>query len=384
MPSHPLPLPAGFFARVPARSLEAGALFCGFVGLYAAAVLSSGHLLELPVPCGRNRGCLAVALHPASRLFGVPIAYIGLVAWLALVGLLTASTRSRLAAVFLTSASGCGVVASAALLIYSHTVIRATCAWCVVSGAAMALLFLLSLPLLRRAVPRPPIQPLLLWGMALACAAAIGAQAGLMRKTALRAPVHASHLAKFSREELAIGSGTLGPAKAPVTVVMFGDLWCVACRDSMVALRDFQMNHPRAVRLVYRHLPLWELPGHRFSGTAAALAEVAAEQGKFWQFVDLLHRHPPTLDSAGYTALLKQLGIPVEGIEERLANLSDPAVGRVQRDMNQADRLGLDSTPSFLVLVEGEAVISAGPRLLPELLNSATVQELLLLSPRPQ
>jgi len=66
------------------------------------------------------------------------------------------------------------------------------------------------------------------------------------------------------------------------------------------------------------------------------------------------------------------------------ADLNDPAVGRVQRDMNQADRLGLDSTPSFLLLVEGEAVISAGPRLLPELLNSATVQKLLLLSPRPQ
>jgi len=364
------------------RWLEPAALLCGFVGLYAAAVLSTGHLLDLPVPCGRNRGCLAVALHPASRVFGVPIAYIGVVAWLALVGLHTASSRSRRAAVFLTVASGCGVAASAALLIYSHTVIHATCTWCAASGTAMTLLFLFSLPLLRRAVPRPPMQPLLLWCMALACAVAIGAQAGLMRKTALRSPVHASHLAKFSREQLTVGHGAIGPANAPVTVVMFGDLWCVACRDSLIALLDYQRKHPQALRVVYRHLPLWEIPGHRFSGTAAALAEIAAEHGKFWEFIDALHRQPRPLESAGYPTLLVRLGIPAEGIEERLADVTDPAVGRVLRDMDQAERLGMDSTPTFIILAEGEAAVSAGPRLLPALLNSATVQKLLLRSPR--
>lgn len=48
------------------------ALAAAFAGLFIAAVLSAGHLLDLPVPCGRSRGCLAVALHPSSKVLGVP------------------------------------------------------------------------------------------------------------------------------------------------------------------------------------------------------------------------------------------------------------------------------------------------------------------------
>jgi protein-disulfide isomerase/uncharacterized membrane protein len=353
---------------------------CCFVGLFAAAVLSAGYLLDLPVPCGRSRGCQAVAMLPASRIYGLPIAYVGVGAWLLLLGLLTANHRSRRATQALVAASGVGAAISAALLIHAHTAIGATCLWCAASGIAMTLLFLFSLPLLRRPVPRPPLRPLMVWGMALACALATGAQAGAMGKAARKAPVAAGVLAKFSSEELSAGRGALGPVKAPLTVVMFGDLWCGSCRDSMDALRHFQAEHPRAVRVVYRHLPLWEIPGHQFSGTSAALAEIASEHGKFWQFIDELHRQPRPPGPAGFLSLLGGLGISPDGIEERLADPDDPAVARVRRDMDLAERLGMDSTPSFLILAEGQPALSSGPRQLPVLLESPVVQQLLLRS----
>src|SRR4026207_289531 len=72
--------------------LPVAALFVAFGGLYAAAVLSAGHLLELPVPGGTSSGCATVASHPSSAVLGVPIALFGVAAYVAIIFLLTRAT----------------------------------------------------------------------------------------------------------------------------------------------------------------------------------------------------------------------------------------------------------------------------------------------------
>src|SRR5213592_761826 len=57
-------------------------LFVAFGGLFAAGVLSAGHILKLPVPCGSSNGCVAVASDPSSRFTGIPIAFFGVVAYI--------------------------------------------------------------------------------------------------------------------------------------------------------------------------------------------------------------------------------------------------------------------------------------------------------------
>ena len=58
-------------------SLPIAAALVAFGGLFAAGVLSAGHILKLPVPCGSSSGCVAVASDPSSRFAGIPIAFFG-------------------------------------------------------------------------------------------------------------------------------------------------------------------------------------------------------------------------------------------------------------------------------------------------------------------
>src|SRR5438067_12004654 len=69
-------------------SLAIAASLVAFGGLFAAGVLSAGHTLKLPVPCGSSSGCVAVASDPSSRAAGVPIAFFGVVAYTAILFLL--------------------------------------------------------------------------------------------------------------------------------------------------------------------------------------------------------------------------------------------------------------------------------------------------------
>src|SRR5204863_8189814 len=68
-------------------------------------------------------------------------------------------------------------------------------------------------------------------------------------------------------------------------------------------LMDYQSAHPDHVQVIFRHRPLYGIRGHETSETAAILSEIAAEQGKFWSFVDRLYREPHQLDQNGYLGL---------------------------------------------------------------------------------
>src|SRR6266700_1375833 len=112
-------------------SLPIAAALVAFGGLFAAGVLSAGHILNLPVPCGRASGCVAVASDPSSRAAGIPIAFLGVVAYIAISFLLAYLDKVRWARVALVALTGIGTVLSVRLLFYAHFVIRATCYWCV-------------------------------------------------------------------------------------------------------------------------------------------------------------------------------------------------------------------------------------------------------------
>jgi protein-disulfide isomerase/uncharacterized membrane protein len=360
-----------------AALLALATLVAALAGLFFAAILGAGHVLDLPIPCGKSRGCMAVAMHPSSKLFGVPIAFFGAGAYLAILFLLAHASSVRWTRTALVAMAGLGTAISLALLIYSQRVIGATCWWCVGSGASMTSVFVLVV-LLGRLGTAPVYRPAVIWGLAVLTAAAIGLQAGRMQVAALRPPVPASRLADLTVEEAVDQFKSLGRAEAPVTVVMFADLWCPACRGVFGSLLKYQLANPAGVRLVYRHLPLWGLRGHETSRAAAALAEIAAERGRFWPFVQAVHGHRRQLDRAGYLELMGRLGLEAGAIEARLDDPNDPAIARVLRDEAFAERLGVDATPTFLVLAAGRPAVSANSRTLAGVLNSPAVQAALL------
>jgi len=87
---------------------------------------------------GGGGGCAKVQASEQSELLGIPVALLGLLAYVVL--LITNVLRGELArmAAALTALTGAGF--SVYLTIESVTVIEATCQWCLVSLALMVLL----------------------------------------------------------------------------------------------------------------------------------------------------------------------------------------------------------------------------------------------------
>ena len=87
-----------------------------------------------------------------------------------------------------------------------------------------------------------------------------------------------------------------GPAKAPVTVVEYGDFECPYCGQAEPAIRELLADYGD-VRYVWRHLPLTDV--HPHAQLAAEGAEAAAKQGKFWEMHDQLLSHQGALTERG-------------------------------------------------------------------------------------
>jgi uncharacterized membrane protein/predicted DsbA family dithiol-disulfide isomerase len=355
-------------------SLPIAASLVAFGGLFAAGVLSAGHILKLPVPCGSSSGCAAVASDPSSRLAGMPIAFFGVGAYITILFLLVYLETVRWARFALVAVTGVGTILSARLLFYAHFVIRATCYWCMASAAAMAVLFVLSIWLWRTKRPLRPVPAFFLWRVAGITLFALGAGIWFMERNAAAAPIAPEKLSAVSVADLVDGKNSRGPANAPIKIIIFSDLWCSVCRAVHGPLMDYQSAHPDHVQVIFRHRPLYGIPGHETSETSAILSEIAAEQGKFWPFVDRLYREPHQLDQNGYLGLMRELGLATSQVQSLLADLHSAPAHRVQRDRALADRLGVHLTPTFVVVINHKMPVSANHRSLAAILNSAEVQ----------
>lgn len=351
------------------RGLADAATGVAATGLLAAGVLSLGHLLNLPVPCGGGAGCAAVAAHPASRLAGVPLAYLGMGFWGLLFLWLCCGRPERPPGRTISLLASAGGGASIGLLFYSYREIGSVCGWCLLSGACMVLLGALLWLMRRRHAPGRVNNAAFPWILLSLVAAGWGVSAGFMERSARQPLVDEGRLAAVGAGELVAEGAQLGPEDAVVTLVVFADIWCPACRMIHTDLLKYQHRHPQLVRLVFRHLPLAELPGHGSSRAAAALLEMAGESGAYWRMLEALHGSSAPLDRSGYLALAADCGLNPSAVEARLEDPADPAVQRVRRDEELADRLGIRSTPAILVLVTGQRPLAATARSLPDILN---------------
>src|SRR3989338_597285 len=101
-------------------------------------------------------------------------------------------------------------------------------------------------------------------------------------------------------------SKTIHPKSNPnaaVTVVEFADLQCPACRAAHLTLvGPLLEQRGQNIRYEFHHFPLSS--AHRYAMASAEAAECAADQGKFWEYVDLNYinqdkLNPDTIDDWG-------------------------------------------------------------------------------------
>jgi protein-disulfide isomerase len=134
-----------------------------------------------------------------------------------------------------------------------------------------------------------------------------------------------------------------GPADAPVTIVMFSDFECPFCRHGHEAMEVLRKRYPKRVRIAYKAYPL---DMHSNALVAAMAARSAQTQGKFWEFHDRLFSEGG-IESEQLVAYAKEVGLDFDTMVRDIESLEYGP--EVRRDIRQARRLGVHSTPTFFV-----------------------------------
>src|SRR5580704_10028475 len=81
----------------------------------------------------------------------------------------------------------------------------------------------------------------------------------------------------------------IGPAGAPVTLVMYGNYECLHCRRAYPAVSAVRTELGSRLRFVHRHFA--RAADFPHAELAAEAAEAAARQGKFWDMHEALSLH---------------------------------------------------------------------------------------------
>jgi protein-disulfide isomerase len=153
------------------------------------------------------------------------------------------------------------------------------------------------------------------------------------------------------------GAPVRGDVEAPVTIVEFSDFHCPYCRTVQPTLLQLLERYPGKVRLVYKDLPLDGL--HPSARKVSEAARCASDQGKFWEFHDAAYSGAVGTDvsAEAMKTLAGKAGVDLDALTKCLDTGQHRA--GIQRDIAEAERLGLSGTPAFFV--NGRLLTGAQP-----------------------
>ncbi|HZC62769.1 MAG TPA: Na+/H+ antiporter NhaA [Streptosporangiaceae bacterium] len=135
-----------------------------------------------------------------------------------------------------------------------------------------------------------------------------------------------------------------GPARAPVTLVEYGDFECPYCGQAEPVIRELLAGRGD-VRYVWRHLPLNDV--HPHAQLAAEASEAASDQGEFWPMHDLLLAHQGDLLMRDLVRYAGDLSLDTARFRDHLARRA--GAPRVAEDVDSADLSGVSGTPTFFI-----------------------------------
>ncbi len=152
---------------------------------------------------------------------------------------------------------------------------------------------------------------------------------------------------RAARSTAEAGPPSQGDADAPVVMIEYGDFRCTFCgkfaREVEPQLEKKYVESG-TLRMEWRDFPYLG----RESVDAALAARAAQEQGRFWEYHDLLYEN----QSGGFSEerlveLAREAGLDVERFEEDLAS------GRFERavaeDFQEGQEMGVTGTPTFVI-----------------------------------
>ena len=133
-------------------------------------------------------------------------------------------------------------------------------------------------------------------------------------------------------------------------------------------------KHQDTVALAFRDMPLSSI--HPFAYGAAQASRCAGEQGKFWEYHDLLFADQSKLDRSGLLDKARSLKLDEKQFDE--CTSSEKYKTQIQQDSQEGTRVGVNGTPGFFI----NGVFLNGAQ--PESAFENMIEEQLSASPAPK
>jgi len=152
---------------------------------------------------------------------------------------------------------------------------------------------------------------------------------------------------EIPRLEIAInGAPVQGSDNAPITIVEYSDFQCPYCARAEETIKEIQKNYKDKVRIVYKQFPL-DFHKDAFRASEASLCANEQSSAIFWKLHDYMLANPKALTENNLIEQAVRRGAKKAQFSECLK--SGKYVSRVQQEIDEGRRLGVQSTPMFFV-----------------------------------
>lgn len=164
--------------------------------------------------------------------------------------------------------------------------------------------------------------------------------------------IDANKIVAASEQNGGIGDRILGNKSSKVVLVEYGDFQCPGCSGAASKVKEITNEYKDKIAFVARNFPLTNI--HPNARVAAAAAEAAGFQGKYWQMYDMVFENQDNWKDANteerdalFTEYAVELGLKKDRF---VSDLSHPNIGKkISFDQALGKKQGVTGTPTFFI-----------------------------------
>lgn len=160
-----------------------------------------------------------------------------------------------------------------------------------------------------------------------------------------------------------IADHEIGSKSPKVTIIEYADYQCPGCGAATPKAEALANKYRDHVRLIFRNFPI--ASSHPNARAAAAVAEAAGLQGKFWEMNKLLYTNQDAWKNANITdrdnifkSYAEQLKLNIDQYKTDIA--SNKVKNKIDFDMALGRKHGVAATPTFYVNGKNTEMDSSG------------------------
>lgn len=172
----------------------------------------------------------------------------------------------------------------------------------------------------------------------------------------IRPPTTPTLIETNQDELIAQYTNYVGPDYAKLIIVEFTDFENPACKSFHDTMKELRETYPEHITWAIRHFPL---EVHMGAESAARATQAAGNQGKFWEFTDILFQNPNKMQEGDFVRYADILDMDLKQFR---TDFNDSGIAtQIQKDISYGESLGVNSTPTFFL--NGKQVVAKVPGL---------------------